>query len=72
MAEFEQTLLEVWRQALIENAKYVRVGGQPYPMRRISGLRMVQFVFEAGKCAGWSRIQPRVRDGQPRLDKGQK
>lgn len=33
-SSFEQTLVEVWRQALVENAKVVKVGGESYPVRR--------------------------------------
>lgn len=38
---FEQTLVEVWGQALVENAKTVKVGGESYPVRRTAkrGLR---------------------------------
>jgi hypothetical protein len=38
---FEQTLVEVWRQALVENLKAVKVGGESYPVRRTAkrGLR---------------------------------
>ena len=28
---FEQTLIEVWRQALVENAKTVELGSERYP-----------------------------------------
>ena len=31
---FEQTLVEVWRLALVENAKAVKVGGESYPVRQ--------------------------------------
>src|SRR5258708_7547539 len=30
---FEETLTKVWRQALVENAKAVKVGGESYPVR---------------------------------------
>jgi hypothetical protein len=30
---FEQTLVEVWRQALVENAKVVELGAERYPVR---------------------------------------
>ncbi len=40
---FEQTLIEVWRQALVENAKAVKIGGESYGVRRTPkrGLRQV-------------------------------
>jgi hypothetical protein len=31
---FEQTLIEVWRQALVENATVVELSGKRYPVRR--------------------------------------
>jgi hypothetical protein len=45
---FEQTLVEVWRQTLIENAKVVELGKGHYPVRRTPkrGLRQVDFVFD--------------------------
>jgi len=45
---FEQTLIEVWRQALVDNAKVVVLGTQRYPVRRTPkrGLRQVDFTFE--------------------------
>jgi hypothetical protein len=32
-SSFEQTLIEVWRQALIENATAVKLGTERYPVR---------------------------------------
>jgi hypothetical protein len=29
---FEQALIEVWRQALVENAKFVELGNARYPV----------------------------------------
>ena len=51
---FEQTLVEVWRQALVENAKVVQLGEERYPVRSTPkrGLRQVDFVFEGGKIRG--------------------
>jgi len=45
---FEQTLIEVWRQALVENATVVELDGKRYPVRRTPkrGLRQVDFVFD--------------------------
>ena len=41
---FEQTLIEVWRQALVENANPVELGKERYPVRRTPkrGLRQVE------------------------------
>jgi len=48
---FEQTLVEVWRQALIENAKVVVLGEERYPVRRTPkrGLRQLDFVFDGNE-----------------------
>src|SRR5712691_10245831 len=51
---FEQTLIEVWRQALAENAKIVEVGSERYPVRSTPkrGLRQVDFTFEGNEIRG--------------------
>jgi len=51
---FEQTLVEVWRQALVENLKTVNVGGKSYPVRQTAkrGLRQVDFVFDGNEIRG--------------------
>ena len=51
---FEQTLVEVWRQALVENAKIVEVGKERYPVRRTPkrGLRQGDFVFDGNGIRG--------------------
>lgn len=51
---FEQALIEVWRQALVENAKAVELGSERYPVRSTPkrGLRQVDFVFEGNEIRG--------------------
>ncbi len=51
---FEQTLVEVWRQALVENAKVVELGKEHYPVRLTPkrGLRQVDFVFNGNEIRG--------------------
>jgi hypothetical protein len=51
---FEQALTEVWRQALVENAKAVKLGEESYPVRRTPkrGLRQVDFVFDGNEIRG--------------------
>lgn len=51
---FEETLIEVWRQALLENAKVVKLGAESYPIRRTAkrGLRQVDFVFDGEDIRG--------------------
>lgn len=51
---FEQALVEVWRQTLLENAKSVELGTGRFPVRRTpkSRLRQVDFVFEGKEIRG--------------------
>lgn len=51
---FEQALIEVWRQALVENAKSVKRGADSFPVRRTPkrGLRQVDFTFEGNEIRG--------------------
>lgn len=51
---FEQTLIDVWRQVLVENAKVVELGPERYPVRQTptSRLRQVDFVFEGNNLRG--------------------
>jgi type IV secretory pathway VirB9-like protein len=53
-SSFEQTLIKVWRQALVENAKVVELGKEHYPVRRTPkrGLRQVDFVFDEDEIRG--------------------
>jgi hypothetical protein len=50
-SSFEQTLIDVWRQILVENAK---VGTARYPVRHTPkrGLRRVDFMFEGNEIRG--------------------
>jgi len=51
---FEQTLVNVWRQALVENAKVVVLGTKHYSVRLTPkhGLRQVDFVFDGKEIRG--------------------
>jgi len=51
---FEQVLVEVWRQALVESVKTVELGSERYSVRRTpkKGLRQVDFVFEGNEVRG--------------------
>ena len=53
-SSLEQTLIHVWRQALIEDAKTVEVDGEQYRVKRTSkrGLREVDFTFDGNKLRG--------------------
>ena len=51
---FEQTLIEVWRQTLVENANFVELGKKRYPVRKTPkrGLRQVDFMFDGREIRG--------------------
>ena len=51
---FEETLLAVWRQALVEGARDVALGAEQYPVVRTSKrkLREVNFQFEGEEIRG--------------------
>src|ERR1700676_5705007 len=51
---FEETLIEVWRQVLVDNAKAVVLGTERYPIVRTSKrkLREVNFVFDGKQIRG--------------------
>ena len=53
-ASLEETLISVWRQALVEEANTVTVGGKSFPVRRTSRsrLREVDFQFEGHELRG--------------------
>ena len=53
-SSFEDTVIEVWRQTLVENAAVVELDGSRYPVRRTPkrGLRQVDFVFEGNEIRG--------------------
>jgi len=47
-------LVEVWRQALVQNAKTVELGTERFPVRTTPkrGMRQVDFVFEDNEIRG--------------------
>ena len=51
---FEETLIEVWRQAFAENAKAIILGAERYPILRTSKrkLRQVDFKFDGQQIRG--------------------
>lgn len=53
-SSFEETLIEVWRQALVENARAIELGDRRYPVRWTSkrGLWQVDFVFDGNEIRG--------------------
>jgi hypothetical protein len=52
--ELEEALVEVWRQAMVENAKVVQLNGKSYPVRRTPrrNLRQVDFTFNSQPIRG--------------------
>jgi hypothetical protein len=70
---FEETLVEVWRQSLVEEAKAIRIGSARYAVRQTSKrkLREVNFLFEGKAIRGLeqnpdtkSRWASMARDGK--------
>jgi len=53
-ASLEETLISVWQQALVDNAKAVTLGDRDFPVRRTSRsrLREVDFQFEGRELRG--------------------
>ena len=53
-SSFEQTLVEVWRQVLVENSAVVELDGKRYPVRITPrrGLRQVDFVLDGNEIRG--------------------
>jgi len=51
---FEEALVEVWRQALEDNAETVELGSKSYRVHRTHrrGLRQVDFTFDGNEIRG--------------------
>jgi hypothetical protein len=60
----ERTLVDVWRQVLIENATVVELGGKRYPVRITprKGLRQVDFIFDGNEILGLEQ-NPETKSG---------
>jgi len=54
MPKLEEVLISVWRQALIDGAKYVEIDAEQYPVRTTSKrrLKQVDFRFEGRDLRG--------------------
>jgi hypothetical protein len=52
--ELKDAFIEVWRQALVEEAQSVQLGTESFPVRRTAKqrLRQVDFVFEHNDIRG--------------------
>jgi hypothetical protein len=73
MPTFEETLIEVWRQAFAENVKAITLNGERFPILRTSKrkLRQVDFIYEGQEIRGLeqnpntrSRWAAMARDGK--------
>jgi hypothetical protein len=53
-SSFDETLIAVWRQALVDEADVVKVGSERYPVARSKAkrLRQVAFVFDGSMIMG--------------------
>jgi hypothetical protein len=53
-SSFEQALIEVWRQVLVENTDVVELGTERYPVRLTPKrrLRQVDFMFNGNNIRG--------------------
>jgi hypothetical protein len=51
---FEETLIEVWRQALVEKSDVVKLGAESHPVMtsKTKRLRQVAFVFDGKTIMG--------------------
>jgi hypothetical protein len=51
---FEQALIDVWRQVLVNDADVIAIGAERYPVQQTpkSHLRQVDFIFEGNKIRG--------------------
>ncbi len=65
-ASLEETLISVWRQAMVERAKTVTMEGRDFPVRRTSRskLREVDFRFDSHELRGLGKILKPVLDGR--------
>jgi hypothetical protein len=52
--ELAEVLVEVWRQALVDGAKYVQLGTEKYPVRETARrrLKQVDFRFDGHELRG--------------------
>jgi hypothetical protein len=50
----EEALIDIWRQALVEDARNIRLGTELFPVRKTpkSGLRQVDVTFEGQEIRG--------------------
>jgi hypothetical protein len=66
MTELNEVLVNVWRQALVDGAKFVQIGVEKYPVRETSRrrLKQVDFRFKDKELRGSNRIPTPNPNGQ--------
>jgi hypothetical protein len=71
-AGLEETLISVWQQALVENARSVKLENRSFPVRRTSRsrLREVDFQFEGHELRGLEQ-NPETASRWAQLARGQ-
>jgi hypothetical protein len=65
--DLKETLIDVWRQALVENAGHIVLGTERYFVRRIPkrGVRQVDFMFDGNEIRGLEQnLETKTRWGQ--------
>ena len=65
-SELGDALISVWRQALLDGVRHVRLGDDTYPVRRTAKNKLAQVDFEvAGRqYEDWSRTRPQAPGGR--------
>ena len=73
-AKPQEVLINVWRQTLVEGAKYVQIADEKYPVRETARrrLKQVDFRFEDHELRGLEQNRDTSRDGQNWLEKERK
>jgi hypothetical protein len=53
-SSFDDVLVSIWRQALVENASVLKIGSRSYPVTRSKAkrLRQVEFEFDGNTIIG--------------------
>ena len=66
---FEQALMEVWRQVLVENADVIDLGKEHHPVRRTLEAPSceVDFVFEGNVCSEGLEQNPEMKSRWAKL-----
>ena len=65
---FDEVLIEVWRQALVDRSSTVRIDGQSFPVRKTASKRLVEvdFTFDGQPSRGIQQ-NPNTKSGWAHL-----